>query len=59
MSQKKQFNFKIDAALLARLDTFVDGVRFRTRGHLAEVAILEFLDHHKQPTQLNLKPKPR
>ena len=44
---KVQWNMKIDKRLLTACDRLVDGIRFRSRAHVAEVAIMEFLDRQK------------
>lgn len=46
---KIQFNFRIDEDLFKRMDKAVDGMRYRSRGHFIEIAVLELLERLKPP----------
>lgn len=41
---KVNLNFKIESSLIARMEKRIDNMRYRSKGHFAEIAILDLLE---------------
>lgn len=48
---KKQTTVRIEERLLKGVDRFVDGARYRSRAHVIETALAEFLENNKPPAK--------
>lgn len=46
---KKQTTLRIEESLLEKADRYVDGVHFRSRANVFEVAIDEYMKRHRPP----------
>jgi metal-responsive CopG/Arc/MetJ family transcriptional regulator len=47
----RQLNIRIDDRIVHNLDRYVDGIRYRSRGHLINVLLVEWLLEHRDESK--------